>query len=42
MDIKPHDVLLDVGGSSGKVTEVYAKDCKEIASNISRFQSSLV
>src|SRR5437016_3087535 len=24
------DVLLDVGGNTGKITEVYARDCKEI------------
>ena len=30
IDIGPSDVLLDVGGNTGKVTEVYAKDCKEI------------
>jgi ubiquinone/menaquinone biosynthesis C-methylase UbiE len=30
MDIKPHDVLLDVGGNTGKITEAYARDCKEI------------
>ena len=30
IDIRPSDVLLDVGGNTGKITEVYAKDCKEI------------
>ncbi len=30
IDITPSDVLLDVGGNTGKITEVYAKDCKEI------------
>jgi ubiquinone/menaquinone biosynthesis C-methylase UbiE len=30
IDIKPNDVLLDVGGNTGKITEVYAKGCKEI------------
>ena len=30
MDIKPRDVLLDVGGNTGKITHVYARDCKEI------------
>jgi len=30
IDIGPSDVLLDVGGNTGKITEVYAKDCKEI------------
>jgi len=24
------DILLDVGGNTGKITEVYARDCKEI------------
>src|SRR5215471_4763654 len=30
IDIGPSDVLLDVGGNTGKITEVYAKDSKEI------------
>jgi ubiquinone/menaquinone biosynthesis C-methylase UbiE len=30
IDIKPNDVLLDVGGNTGKITEIYARDCKEI------------
>jgi hypothetical protein len=30
IDIKPNDVLLDVGGNTGKIIEVYAKGCKEI------------
>ena len=30
IDIRPSDVLLDVGGNTGKITEVYARDCKEI------------
>jgi ubiquinone/menaquinone biosynthesis C-methylase UbiE len=30
IDIGPSDVLLDVGGNTGKITEVYARDCKEI------------
>jgi 16S rRNA A1518/A1519 N6-dimethyltransferase RsmA/KsgA/DIM1 with predicted DNA glycosylase/AP lyase activity len=30
IDIKPSDVLLDVGGNTGKITEFYARDCKEI------------
>jgi ubiquinone/menaquinone biosynthesis C-methylase UbiE len=30
IDITPSDVLLDVGGNTGKITEVYAKDCKEM------------
>jgi ubiquinone/menaquinone biosynthesis C-methylase UbiE len=30
IDIRPSDFLLDVGGNTGKITEVYARDCKEI------------
>jgi len=30
IDIRPNDVLLDVGGNTGKITEFYARDCKEI------------
>jgi ubiquinone/menaquinone biosynthesis C-methylase UbiE len=30
IDITSHDVLLDVGGNTGKITEVYARDCKEV------------
>ena len=30
IDITSRDVLLDVGGNSGKITEVYARDCKEV------------
>jgi len=30
IDIKPREALLDVGGGTGKLTEVYARDCKEI------------
>jgi ubiquinone/menaquinone biosynthesis C-methylase UbiE len=30
IDITPDDILLDVGGNTGKITEVYARDCKEI------------
>jgi len=30
IDIKPWDVLLDIGGNTGKITEVYARDCREI------------
>jgi len=29
-DITPGDILLDVGGNTGKITQVYARDCKEI------------
>jgi ubiquinone/menaquinone biosynthesis C-methylase UbiE len=28
--IRPGDVLLDVGGNTGKITEAYSKDCKEV------------
>ena len=30
IDTTPSDVLLDVGGNTGRITEVYARDCKEI------------
>ena len=30
IDISPGDILLDVGGNTGKITEVYARDCKEV------------
>jgi len=30
IDISPGDILLDVGGNRGKITQGYAKDCKEI------------
>ena len=30
IDTAPSDVLLDVGGNTGRSTEVYARDCKEI------------
>ena len=30
VDITSRDVLLDVGGNTGKITEIYARDCKEI------------
>jgi ubiquinone/menaquinone biosynthesis C-methylase UbiE len=30
IDITSRDVLLDVGGNTGKITEVYARDCKEV------------
>lgn len=30
IDIEPSDVLLDVGGNTGKITEVYAKECKAV------------
>jgi ubiquinone/menaquinone biosynthesis C-methylase UbiE len=28
--IRPGDVLLDVGGNTGKITEAYSKNCKEV------------
>jgi ubiquinone/menaquinone biosynthesis C-methylase UbiE len=30
VDTRPGDVLLDVGGNTGKVTEAYSKNCKEV------------
>jgi ubiquinone/menaquinone biosynthesis C-methylase UbiE len=30
VDIRPGDILLDVGGNTGKITEAYAKNCKEV------------
>jgi ubiquinone/menaquinone biosynthesis C-methylase UbiE len=30
IDIIPSDILLDVGGNTGKVTEAYSKNCKEV------------
>ena len=30
IDIRPNEVLLDVGGNTGKITDFYARDCKEI------------
>ena len=30
IDITSRDVLLDVGGNTGKITEVYARNCKEV------------
>jgi ubiquinone/menaquinone biosynthesis C-methylase UbiE len=30
IDTTPSDILLDVGGNTGRITEVYARDCKEI------------
>jgi ubiquinone/menaquinone biosynthesis C-methylase UbiE len=30
IDTAPSDVLLDVGGDTGRITEFYARDCKEI------------
>ncbi|MDQ6863844.1 MAG: class I SAM-dependent methyltransferase [Thermoproteota archaeon] len=30
IDIMPGDILLDVGGNAEKITQAYARDCKEI------------
>ena len=30
VDIRPSDILLDIGGNTGKVTEAYSNNCKEI------------
>lgn len=30
MDIRPGDTLLDVGGNTGKITEAYSRNCKEV------------
>ena len=30
LDIRPNDILLDIGGNSGKVTEAYSNNCGEI------------
>jgi 16S rRNA A1518/A1519 N6-dimethyltransferase RsmA/KsgA/DIM1 with predicted DNA glycosylase/AP lyase activity len=30
IDIRPSDTLLDVGGNTGKITEAYARNCKEV------------
>jgi len=30
IDITPGDILLDVGGNTGKITQIYARGCKEI------------
>lgn len=30
IDFTPDDILLDVGDNTGKIIEVYARDCKEI------------
>ena len=30
IDIRPTDILLDIGGNTGKITEAYSKNCKEI------------
>jgi ubiquinone/menaquinone biosynthesis C-methylase UbiE len=30
IDIRPNDILLDIGGNTGKVTEAYSNSCKEV------------
>lgn len=30
IDIGPNDILLDIGGNTGKVTGAYSKNCKEV------------
>jgi ubiquinone/menaquinone biosynthesis C-methylase UbiE len=30
IDIRPGDILLDVGGNTGKITEAYSRNCKEV------------
>ncbi len=30
LDINPDDILLDVGGNTGKITESYSKNCAEV------------
>jgi ubiquinone/menaquinone biosynthesis C-methylase UbiE len=30
IDIRPDDIILDIGGNTGKVTEAYSKNCKEV------------
>jgi ubiquinone/menaquinone biosynthesis C-methylase UbiE len=30
IDIRPDDVILDIGGNTGKVTEAYSRNCKEV------------
>jgi ubiquinone/menaquinone biosynthesis C-methylase UbiE len=29
-DVKPNDIILDTGGNTGKITEAYSKNCKEV------------
>jgi 16S rRNA A1518/A1519 N6-dimethyltransferase RsmA/KsgA/DIM1 with predicted DNA glycosylase/AP lyase activity len=29
-DIRPSDILLDISGNTGKITEAYSKNCKEV------------
>ena len=30
LDIGPGDILLEIGGNTGKITEAYSANCKEI------------
>ena len=30
IDIRPSDILLDVGRNTGKITEAYSNNCKEV------------
>ena len=30
IDIRPGDIVLDVGGNTGKITEAYSRNCKEV------------
>ena len=30
IDIKSEDVLLDIGGNTGKISKYFSKDCKEV------------
>jgi ubiquinone/menaquinone biosynthesis C-methylase UbiE len=30
IDIRPGDILLDVDGNTGKITEAYSRNCKEV------------
>ena len=29
-DVKPNDIILDTGGNTGKITQAYSKNCKEV------------
>jgi ubiquinone/menaquinone biosynthesis C-methylase UbiE len=30
IDIRPSDILLDIGGNTGKITEAYSNNCREV------------
>jgi ubiquinone/menaquinone biosynthesis C-methylase UbiE len=30
VDIKPNDIILDIGGNTGKITEGYSRNCKQV------------